>query len=350
LPSDDVSVTVMSNGNVPATTVVAVDASDPLAVDFTIATPQVGDILVFSIGGIRFKHTVGTAVPATEATAIAALLIDPATVDRFTAAANTATVTVTIAPAQAVTVTTAVTAINLGNGGGQVQMAWAGNLVLGDSFIIDTLRPGWHYTPVSGGFESLTIYMFYDGLLHRLTGCLGTVVFTMEAGQFATAQFTFTGQYHDPDDTALPTNSVFESTNPTQVELAQLTIGNFRDICAQSFNIDMAVQINPRDCVSGADGYNGVMYTAREPKGGANPEMKWESEEPYWRNMAAATLLEFYGKVGTAPWNRVEFVSHSAQLSGINYADRNNLRVYDLTYEFVQDRDTGDDELRIAFT
>lgn len=349
-PADDFSAVVMSKDNVPATTTITVNTTNPLAPTFTIATPQIGDIIVFSVYGVRFKYTVGSAVANTEATAIAALLVDPAVVDRWTAGAATGTVTVTVTGALGITLTSATTGVNLGTAGGVITPTWSGALVIGDYWTVDTIRPGFHYTPVSSVFESATIYMYYDGILHRLTGCIGTVQFTMEAGQYATAQFTFTGQYNNPDDSPMPSTSVFEPTSPVQVELAQFQVGNLRNLCAQSFSIDMGIQVNPRDCVSGSDGYNGVMYTSREPKGTANPEMEFEATEPYWRNMSAGNVVEFYGRVGTAANNRVEFISHSIQISNISYADRNNLRTYDMSYEFVTATSAGDDELRIAFT
>jgi hypothetical protein len=229
-------------------------------------------------------------------------------------------------------------------------MTWTGSLVLNDDWVIDTLQPGFHLTPVSTGFESASIYMYYDGTLHRLTGCIGSVSFSAEAGNFGMASFSFTGQYNDPDETPMPlTGAVFETSIPSQTELAQLMIGGSKKLAAQSFSVDMNVQVNPRDSVSHPDGYNGVQYTSRAPQGGANPEMAYESEEPFWRNHAKATLLKFHSRVGTQVNNQVHFLSNTVQLSGVNYANRNNNRVYDLGFRFAMESATGDDELRIWF-
>ncbi|MET4190687.1 MULTISPECIES: hypothetical protein [unclassified Bradyrhizobium] len=348
LPSDEVSATVMGPGK---TTTIAVDKTAPLAPTFTVATPKIGDVVVVCIYGIRIKYTIASAVAATEATALAAAITAVMTANadtRFTVAAATAVVTATIVGGVTV-VTTATTNINLGVSGGQVNMTWTGSLVLGDSWTVDCLRPGYHYTPVSANFESMTMYMYYDGTLHRLTGCIGTVQFTATAGAFGMAQFTFTGQYNDPDDQPLPLTSVFEPSAPVQVELAGLAVGGAENIAAQSFNIDMGITVNPRESVSHPDGYNGVLYGGRDPKGGFNPEMEFESVEPYWRNLAVATLLRFYARVGTVTGNIVYFVSNTIQLTNVAYSTRNTQRVYDMSIHFVQDKDAGDDELRIVF-
>jgi hypothetical protein len=345
LPEETFEATIMGAAT---TTTVAVDTTDPIAPKFSIGTPKIGDIVVVNIGGVRVKYTIGSAVAATEATALAGAITALADT-RFSAVANAAVVTVTITGG-VITVTTATTGIPLGASGAQVNMTWTGNLSLNDSWTIDLLRPGYHCTPVSGDFESATMYMYYDGTLHRLTGCIGTVVFTGQAGQYGTAAFTFTGQYRDPYDAALPLNAVFEPSNPVQVEMAQLCVGNAKNLAAQSFNIDMGITVNPRDSASDPDGYKGVLYSSRDPKGGLNPEMELESVEPYWRHLATADLLRFHSRIGLLPNNIVEFQSDSIQISNVAYTARNTQRVYDLSMGFAAATFNGDDELRIVFS
>jgi hypothetical protein len=236
----------------------------------------------------------------------------------------------------------------LGVTGAEVSMTFGGALALNDKWSIDLLSPGLHYTPVSTGFETGTIYMYYENQLHKLTGCIGTVSFTCEAGAYATASFTLTGQYYNPEDALLPLTPVVEMSRPQQVELAQLQLGNLRALRAQSFSIDMAVTTSPRDSVSHKDGYDGILYTGRAPSGGLNPEMTYESEEPYWRYMTFANLLRYHARVGTEPGNIVRFISNSAQVSSIGYTDRNNNRVYDMSVRFSQEFSAGDDEIRIV--
>lgn len=65
-------------------------------------------------------------------------------------------------------------------------------------------RTGYVYTPVSSSFESATIYYNVDGVLHKLTGCMGTVEFGINVKQIPTFKFTFTGLYNAPSDDAAP--------------------------------------------------------------------------------------------------------------------------------------------------
>lgn len=54
------------------------------------------------------------------------------------------------------------------------------------------------YTPISTGFESLTIYWYDDGVLHKATGCRGNLRVMMKAGERPMLSFSFTGIYSTP--------------------------------------------------------------------------------------------------------------------------------------------------------
>ena len=349
LPSEEFSSFVMNKGRQPGTTVTVDDVTNPESVTYKIGgTPVAGEFIVACVGGVYIRATV-PATPTLDTTAAAlAAALTAAAAGRWTVSAATDTVTVTDLVG-GVVVTTGTTMINLGASGGQLNMAWTGSLVLNDRWTVDLTQPGMLYNPISTGFESMTMVVIYDGNLHRLTGCMGNVQVTAEAGNYATAQFSFTGQYIDPSDAPLPTDAVFEASNPQQVELAQLQLGAGKFLKAQSFTVDMGVQVNPRDSVSHSDGYFGVQYTSRAPSGGLNPEMTYESEVPYWRQMSQAKMLRFHARVGTFPNNIVRVYSNTAQLSGLNYADRNSNRTYDMSLRFSQDQFSGDDELFFSF-
>lgn len=61
------------------------------------------------------------------------------------------------------------------------------------------------YLPISTGFESLTIYMNLDGVLHKGLGARGTVTFSLKNNDRPLANFNFTGLFVPVADAALPT-------------------------------------------------------------------------------------------------------------------------------------------------
>lgn len=94
--------------------------------------------------------------------------------------------------------------------------------VAGDTYIIRAMPYGWYFKPVSSGFESLTFHMYYDGLRHIMSGSRGTFTVEGEAGNFASFNFTFTGDFQTPTDQTIPTTATYETIIPPQVELANI--------------------------------------------------------------------------------------------------------------------------------
>ncbi|AWI83067.1 hypothetical protein CEW88_04950 [Alloyangia pacifica] len=60
------------------------------------------------------------------------------------------------------------------------------------------------YNPISGGFESATIYLNIDGTLYALVGARGDCNITVNASAIPQLEFTFTGLWVKPVAAALP--------------------------------------------------------------------------------------------------------------------------------------------------
>lgn len=317
-------------------------------IQFTSPTYAAESVITTVVGGVPFKYTVGEEAEtgATVASAIAALI---AADSRFTGtAATTSTINIVLVGNAAPFALGS--NITLGGSGAVVSATASGNYTAGDKWTFQLRSAGWHYEPVSSGFESLTIYCYLDGLLHRMTGCRGTVSFSGEAGNYGTASFTFMGQYHPVEDVPMPDGAVYETTAPHQIELAGLTLDSYRYACAQSFSIDLGMTNVVRDCMNGLDGYDGIITTDRSVTGSVNPEAVLEEDYNVWERFAKGELGKFYVCVGVDTANRVEFISNSVQYNSVAYGDRNNIRTYDIGMKFVGNTGDGDDELEIVFS
>ena len=327
---------------------VVVDDSDPVSPTFTVGgTWAVDDFIEVFAFGIRAYYQVpsgGTSNSAI-ATALASVIANDA---RLSANAATSVVTVTLASAGPATLTSG-SAVNLGSSGASVTPSWTGSLVAGDYYDIQLVRPGVHYDPVSSGFESGTLYVYYDGLLHKMTGCAGTVSFSGDAGDFTKATFTITGQYHDPVDAPLPLNTVvYDNTDPQQLELANYKLGNL-SVCAQNFSLDVANTVSPRLCMNQKDGYSGVRITDRAPVGSVNPEATVPSTYSLWRRFASGSIVRFGVTVGTQTGNSVAISADGAQITANAYGDRDGSVINDVTLRLNAVSSAGDDEFKLVF-
>ena len=263
-------------------------------------------------------------------------------------ASGTAHITVTSDTAGEGSASAAVTSgtpINLGTKGLTVTPTWAGNLTLGMTWTVWLMPSGIQLTPISDNFQSITCVMHKDGVKHVMPGSFGTFVITAKAGNFATIKWTFTGSWTAPVDDANPT-PIFERTLPSQVQFARLNIGNFQATVEQmTFNQGNDVQIRPD--VNSQDGYNGTRIVSRKPEGGINPEADLVANYDFWGTFAAATEVPFQMRVGKDAGNTVWCVFPNTQYSGLTYADRNGILVYDAGLRFA--RSNGNDEAFFYF-
>lgn len=205
---------------------------------------------------------------------------------------------------------------------------------------------GIEFLPRTTSTTTLTLYIYYDGILHKLTGAMGTFQISADAGQFATIQFTFTGNYVEPTATVMPTTATFENTVPPQVELAQLTFGGSSSLVVNSFSFDMQNNVVPRSDVNAADGFRGVRISGRNPSGGIDPEA--EPSQTFWTQMATSATAALSMQVGQALGNQLLITAPAVQLTGVGYGDRDGLRTYDLGLAYRGA--TGDDEIKLFFT
>lgn len=247
--------------------------------------------------------------------------------------------------AQTGVVVTSGSAINLKNGGGGATLTptWSSDLDVGDTFTVVVSPVGIKYDPISTGIESMTFYHYEDGLLYKLTGCIGTFSLTANAGEYATAQFEFTGQYIAPSDASLPTTGVYESNTPPVVELARLKVDGFAAV-VKAFTFEQNNTISPREDVNNSDGYNGVRLVNRDPQGGIDPEATVVADYNWWTKFAASTQVEFKMRLGQDAGNMIWVYAPGVQYTGMTFGDRDGIRTYDAGLKFA--RSSGNDEIQ----
>lgn len=235
------------------------------------------------------------------------------------------------------------TPLSVGTKGVSITPTFTGSLVVGQRWIVWALPPGQSLNPISTGQQSLTLVAHMDGVLHQMPGSYGTFEITAQAGAFATIKFTFTGTYVAPTDDPNPTPN-FETTLPSQVQLARLRADNFNAI-VEKFTFTQGNDIQIRPDVSSSDGYVGVRIVARKTVGGIDPEADNVANYDFWGRLAAATQMPFQMRVGTVAGNTVWCFAPNVQYTGLTYKDRNGILAYDAGLTFG--RVVGDDEFQL---
>ena len=319
-----------------------------------------GDKINLDIGGFTAEVTVGSTSTATgvASSIVAAIGTSGNEVlhDNISAANAAGVVTITMESGTRVAAVTLTSGnnVDLGNSNARVAPTWTGSLagrsategdVLGDQWKLFVFPRGFRYEPRSEDFESLTLYAYFDGILHKLTGAFGTFTINAEAGAFGTVDFEFTGQYIKPEDQPVPSGAIYESTPPPILQKAQFSVDGV-SLVANSMTYTQGNEIAPRPDLNSADGYNGVRVTGRTPEGGIDPETTLVASFDFWDRLAEAAQFPVIMRAGEEDGNMVWFGAPEAGYTGLTYADREGIRTYDAGLRFTAT--TEDDETIIC--
>lgn len=232
-------------------------------------------------------------------------------------------------------------------GSAQVTPTISVSLDVGDTWTIVLTPAGYQYTPISSAFESLTLYLYRDGLLFKLLGSRGTFSIQGTGGDFALFTFTFTGDYVAVTDASQPSTPTYETQKPTQVELANLVVDDYASFAAAEFTFDMQNDVQIREDINSENAYAGALIVGRAPQFTFNPEAVLEGTHPVWQNLSEGTEMAFGVKVGKTKGNVVQFDSPNVQYTNVGAGNRNSTLIYDITLNCA--RVAGNDEIKISF-
>lgn len=235
-----------------------------------------------------------------------------------------------------------------GTAGSLPSWGWEGELLRACGFS-ETITPGVSivYEPVSSSFEAVTLYLYMDGIFHKILGCRGTPVLTWERGRYANMRWTMRGLYAAPVD-ATPGAQTFSSVKPPVLLSAGITIGGYSPV-ATAVEIALNNALGRREDANSATGLKEILITGRAPGGSLNPETVTEATKAFWNEWELATAQAInIGPVGGTGGNQIQIAAPKAQYESIGYGDREGLLTYEIPLRLAQD--TGDDELTITFT
>mgnify|MGYP007077392553 FL=1 len=204
------------------------------------------------------------------------------------------------------------------------------------------------YEPISANFSSITIHYNVDGVRHIVTGCRGNVALSAEVGSIPTLDFTFTGIYNAPTDTALPsvtygnqaTPLIFKNGNTTSFQLLSFAGA------LQSLSFDMGNSIVYRELVGGT---KEVLLTDRAANGSVSIEAPALSSKDFF---AAALVDTTLGNLtvthGTAAGNICRFSSTKVDIGDVTYGEMDGVTMLEIPYTLVPS--SANDELSIVYT
>lgn len=205
------------------------------------------------------------------------------------------------------------------------------------------------YAPVSSTFDSVTIYCFYDGTRHKITGCRGSASFTLNAGELPTISFTMTGLYNAPDDTALSGDfTVANQAAALEVSDANITTNTFHgvtDACLESLSFALNNEFTFRPLMCSES----VVMTNRAPGGNAVIEAPEVGTIDYFAKAVATATGSSVFTLGATGGNITTLNMPQTDITGVGYGDTNG--VVNLSVDYLALPTTsGNDEFTLVYT
>jgi hypothetical protein len=204
------------------------------------------------------------------------------------------------------------------------------------------------YAGVSSSFSSATLYCFYDGTRHKITGARGTVTFNMTAGQFPTASFQFIGIYNAPDGTAASTFTVANQAAALEVNDTNVTTCTFHGVTSTRLeSIDLALNnaLTYKETASSQE----VLITDRAAGGTAVIEAPVIGTTDFFAKAVDSATGASTIVIGATGGNIVTLNAPQTDITGCSYGDTNGVISLSMPY-LALPTTAGNNEVSLVFT
>lgn len=216
------------------------------------------------------------------------------------------------------------------------------------------------YLPVSTGFESVTIYYYDDGVLHKLLGCRGNVKPMIKSGEIPKLSFAFLG-LNGGISAATPGGVDYSTWQTPQVATDAFTndivLGGTHDDAVEpaitggtpypstGLELDVGNSNNHIPLIGGES----IDITNRVVTGSTMLDLTPAQEVSFMANVRNATLTSIGIIHGTVEGRRAMLFLESAQLTQPTKGELNGKRMIGYSVRGVPDPGgAGNSELRIV--
>lgn len=173
--------------------------------------------------------------------------------------------------------------------------------------------------------ESLTMYLYEDGIRYKITGARGSFSMSLQTAQAGKLSFKFVGHLlPNTADTALASPTL-SSVVPPVIKSVVFEVDSYEAIVSK-LEVDPGITVATPDNMASDDGYGEIRITAMAPTFSIDPEAtvlatynwltKWQS---------SASYLMQTGVIGTSAGNRYKFEAPAAVYTELGTGDRDGI-------------------------
>lgn len=204
------------------------------------------------------------------------------------------------------------------------------------------------YAPVSTGFESVTIYVNVDGVLHKILGARGTWSVDLQVKKIPTLKFKLTGLMGAVTDTAAVTPTYVNHGTPVVVNNANTSsfaLHGFSGVMS-ALSCDLGAEVNHRALVGGTE-Y--VQIVNRGAKGSITLEASTIASKDWFTAAKTATSGALTVTHGTTAGHKVKIDGPKVQAMNPKYSDMDGIQMITLDLNYRPTTSPGNDEVSLTF-
>jgi hypothetical protein len=209
------------------------------------------------------------------------------------------------------------------------------------------------YTPASSGLKALTHYYYDDGVLHKLTDCMGDCTLSAKVGERPLLKFDWIGL--DGGVSAASDTGTFTAWKKpvavTKANVVDITLGGTYAAGAITggtlySSTGIEAKFGNQVKFNAMLGSETVDITDREGTGSIELDLTAAQEVALMAAVKANTTQSLAFAIGTTAGNKILFFAPAAQLLNPKKVDRNGKRLIGFDVRFVPVN--GNDEWRIV--
>jgi len=204
------------------------------------------------------------------------------------------------------------------------------------------------YKPASSTISSMTLALYWNGVIEKIWGARGDVSLKLEDGKPGMLHFTFTGADFSVTDGAMLTSGVtYESTVPPAFLNAAFQVDSYAALVgALEFRMGNKVALRPD--ANSSSGHKSAVITAREPVLSMDPEFVTVATYDFFGKLRSGNLGALTAAVGATAGNICTITAPKVQYTNAAPGDKDG--ILSLGVDCLLTRNAGDDELSIVFT
>lgn len=223
-----------------------------------------------------------------------------------------------------------------------------GDLIKACSFTETSTSSAVTYAPNSTATSSVTFYVNYGGVLHKVKGARGSFEIACEVGEIPLLNFSFVGLFTAPSDAALPT--VTESNQAIPLAFTSGNTSAFQLFsyagALQSWTLDMANEVTYRNLIGGTES---VQITDRKPAGTATVEAVALGTHNFFTDSTSAATGNNTFLHGTTAGNKVTISAPQTDLGAATYEEADMITMLSLPFRATPTA-AGNNEVSIVFS